>query len=271
MSSEGENMAAGIFERYDAKVREILVFERKGKEKNGPPKALAIVYSENKNRAVFDGRSIVRSLYDEMADKGWTNKEGKNWHWREDANVRIPEKGKEVRLERIVAASRNGKGMEWTWQMSTSSGIEKRHPDDKHNASNKRRSVDLVRCHGSDNDSFSFVELKVDADNPLYALFEILGYALAYLHARRGGRTGTGIHNVMQAKHIRLVVLGPKCWYRYNKDDPSSPQFDLQWMADELAKGLNDLPKPRPEFSIAFEQFGLDEAAADIIELANKW
>lgn len=266
-------MAAGIFERYDAKVKEILAFERKGKKKNGPPKALAIVYSENKNRTVFDGRSVVRSLYDEMADKGWTKKEGKNWHWREDANVRIPESGKEVRLERIVAESRDKPQMEWTWQMSTSSGIEEREPGDKLNAANKRRSVDLVRDHG--NDRYSFVELKVGADNPLYALFEILGYALAYLHARRGGREGTGTHNVMQAKHIRLVVLGPKCWYRFDKGDPSSPKFELQWMADELTNGLKDLSKSKPEFSIAFEEFGdhesLEEAAADIIGLANKW
>jgi hypothetical protein len=157
--------------------------------------------------------------------------------------------------------------------MSTSSGIEERDPSDKLNAANKRRSVDLVRDHG--NDRYSFVELKVGADNPLYALFEILGYALAYLHARRGGREGTGTHNVMQAKHIRLVVLGPKCWYRFDKGDPSSPKFELQWMADELAKGLKDLSKSKPEFSIAFEEFGdhesLEEAAADIIGLANKW
>lgn len=271
MPRKGENMDTGIFGRYDDALRSKTVLDNP----NGPTKSLAIRYTENPP-ATFDGVRVVQKLFDAMADDGWARykNKGKNWDWRDNEEVRIPKLGSEVRLERMVAASRDEQQKEWTWQMSTSSGIEEREPGDKRNAANKRRSIDLVRKNGKG--SFSFVELKVGADNPLYALFEILGYALAYLHARNEGQQGSDTCNVMQAKRIQLVVLGPASWYEYKRrNDPSPRPFDLKWMGAELTRGLSDLPMPKPEFSIAFEQFdyheSLDEAAADIIRRAKEW
>jgi hypothetical protein len=267
-------MADGIFGRYEVALR--------SKKVLGNPKcrtkALAIRYTENPP-ATFDGVSAVRILYDAMADNGWegNKNKGKNWHWRKEEVDPIPESGNpvtEVPLERHIASLRDPQRKEWTWQMSTSSGVQNLKLGDKHNAPNKRRSIDLVRNHG--NDRYSFVELKVGADNPLYALFEILGYALAYLHARDAGQIGTDTYNVMQAKHIGLVVLGPVSWYQYkHRNDSKVHEFDLEWMGVELAKGLNDLSKEGPTFSISFERFGehenVGQASADIIGQATRW
>ncbi len=206
-----------------------------------PSRSQAISLSE-KPPAQFDGTVAVDRLYQTLACDGWNSPSGKNWHWRTAAPA-YQTTSPEVALEREIIAADSS---QWTCQMSTASGIQGPHL-------NKRRAVDLVIQLGPD--QYAFIELKVDSDNPLYAAFEILGYALAYQHSRQHGWRGTGRHDVMCAQAINLVVLGPHEWYEYRKrGDAQRNRFELGWLANALDDGLNSLSAiPRMHFS--FEEF----------------
>ncbi len=118
------------------------------------------------------------------------------------------------------------------------------------------------------------IELKVDSDNPLYAVFEILGYVLAYQHARQHGWQGTGSHDVICAQEIDLVVLGPHEWYEYRKrGDAQRFRFDLDWLANALGEGLNSLTSvPRMQFSFQeFTDVGNPKLTAAGIVRDDRW
>jgi len=142
---------------------------------------------------------------------------------------------------------------------------------------NSRRAIDLVRFIGPRH--YAFVELKLGSDNPLYAAFEILGYALAYLHARADGWTGPGGHDVFDAERIELIILGPKGWSRNDKCGTNMEfEFKLDWLADEIAKSLNDFVKAEfkgvPAFSMKFRKFSNGSRAEQVSEihhLAQNW
>jgi hypothetical protein len=104
---------------------------------------------------------------------------------------------------------------------------------------------------------------------------EILGYGLAYLHARRSGQRGTGSHNVMTANRIDLVVLAPKSWYSYGKRTGGVQPFSLDALAHAIGVGLASLvsegaPDAPDRMSFQFETFehesSIGVAAAKIIE-----
>ena len=162
---------------------------------------------------------------------------------------------KEVLLERAVAALDMKK---WTYQMSTSSGVQIVQGDTRRVNLNSRRSIDLVRYIGQGR--YAFVELKVGSDNPLYAAFEVLGYALAYLHAQANEWTGTENRDVFGAEAIELTILGPEDWYKYVKRGTDKEfEFKLNWLADEIANSLNAFVtaelKGKPAFTMTFRHF----------------
>lgn len=166
----------------------------------------------------IDGVGLIRELMAAMQGTGWrepASVSAGNWAWRtelSDHSLSSPE----VALERAVVA--NGGVANWTYQMPTASGLHGPRSD-------KRRSIDLVQRRSADH--YVFVELKVNSDQPLYAAFEILGYGLAYLHAQRNGQRGSGLHDVMTAKRIDLVVLGPDDWYTYTTRRGERKRFDF--------------------------------------------
>ncbi len=249
-------MTESIFKNYWNEVSRVLG----GK----PNKSRAISLSENPLTR-FDGLTVVGRLYKSLACEGWKISSGKNWEWRTEAPS-YRTSSPEVTLEReIVAADIKH---QWTCQMSTSSGIQGPYL-------NKRRAIDLVRQAAPDR--YAFVELKVDSDNPLYAAFEILGYALAYQHARRHNWQGTGSHNVMGAQTVDLVVLGPGGWYEYEKRGAHAQQlkFKLDWLVKALGDGLMSFTNGVPLMRFSFEEFtNLGEpklTAAGIVRDAFQW
>jgi len=229
-------MTESIFKNYLNEVTDVL--------DGNPNKRKAIFLNENPPPR-FDGAGVVSRLYESLACDGWKTATGKNWEWR----TKVPSyktTSPEVALEReIVASDTTNK---WSCQMSTSSGIQGSYL-------NKRRAIDLVRQTAPD--QYAFIELKVNSDNPLYAAFEILGYALAYQHARSHDWQGTGYHNVMSAKEINLIVLGPREWYQYKKGmaHPENYKFNYDWLSNGLTEGLNILTNGDPEMSLSFGKF----------------
>ncbi len=249
-------MTKSIFENYWNEVSGLLG--------GRPNKSMAISLSEN-SQAQFDGRTVVDRLYQSLACDGWQISSGKNWEWRTEAPS-YRTSSPEVALEREITAADITN--QWTCQMSSASGIQGPYLT-------KRRAIDLVRRIAPDR--YAFVELKVDSDNPLYAAFEILGYALAYRHARGRNWQGTGNHNVMHARAVDLVVLGPIGWYEYKKRGASAQQrkFKLGWLASALGDGLNSLTGDAPRMHFSFEgftDFGEPRlTAAGIVRDSHNW
>lgn len=249
-------MSESIFTNYWKEVASLI----EGK----PTKSKAISLNENPP-AQFDGVAVVKRLYTSLACDGWTKSSGKNWAWRSEIQP-YQTLSPEVALEReIIVTDTTNK---WTYQMSTTSGIQGSYL-------NKRRAIDLVTQMG--HNSYAFIELKVDSDNPLYAAFEILSYALAYQYARENNWQGAGVHNVMDAQVVSLIVLGPGRWYEYKKGRAhiQRSKFDFDWLAIALGKGLNTLAGASPGMSFSFEEFAdLDDpklTAVGIIRQATKW
>lgn len=216
-------------------------------------KTRAIELSKGQSQGTISP-ALIRQLYKSLACDGWAMQVGTNWVWRDNVPKHTEGDSKEVSLERAVAAL---DVKQWTCQMSTSSGVQGPH---RH----RRRAIDLVRFIGPGH--YAFVELKVESDNPLYAAFEILGYALAYLHARENPWRGTENRDVFQAEKIELTILGPKKWYEIGKSG-SGTKFDFKWLADEASSSLNsfvtDVIKGKPTFSMVFRNYsGESESAA---------
>lgn len=176
--------------------------------------------------------------------------------WR--AKVPIAADGNiEVGVERRVAEL--GGPDEWTCQMPTLSGFFG-------SAAHKRRSIDLVQRIGPA--FYRLIELKVGSDTPLYALFELLGYGLTYLHARRHGHHGSGKHDVMDAKRLELLILAPDDWYRFRRRGAAQAHtFDLSWLSDSIGQAISALASPL-QVQIRFERFewigDVSKAGADI-------
>jgi len=264
-NQENVKKAETIFACYRSRLKEEDILG------DSPTRGTAIRFCKERP---FDGVSAIRILFNTLSNDGWKAPEraGTNWEWRTD-KPEFKTKSPEVILERTVVLKGNTDTNEWTWQMSTASGVETQLEDNR-NASNKRAAIDLVRNNG--NGSFTFVELKVGSDNPLYALFELLGYALAYLQARKNG---WGEHDpgneIFKAREIKLVVLGPENWYKYKRRGSNAEyqHFNFDWMLPSLVEGLNLLSEGNPTFEIAFAMFRnpIDLAAEQIISSAPDW
>jgi hypothetical protein len=243
------NSETNIFNKYNEAVKKCVDdLVKVGLSKDGLSKTQAIQLCRRPSSRLILLETI-RGFYESMNCEGWKNSSvGSNWIWRYKAEGET--ESKEVLLERAVAFL--DKNL-WACQMSTSSGIQGK--------SHRRRAIDLVRRVGSR--QYAFVELKVESDNPLFATFEILGYALAYLHAKANRWGGSGEHNVFDAERVELTVLGPKDWYNYSKKG-TEKRFDegLQWLHEEIAESLNDFCKENfsdtPTFAMKFREFAGD-------------
>ena len=204
--------------------------------------------------AGWSGERVVESLHTALDGSFWlhpANTSRSNWMWRETVPP-AAEASLEVGVERLVAELSGPD--KWTCQMPTLSGYLGA-------AANKRRSIDLVQRVSADR--YRFIELKISSDNPVYAVFELLGYAVCYLHARRHGHQGSGKYSVLSATGLELVVLAPSEWYRFRRrTDEGFTQFDLVWLTRPLAEGLRALSRLDVEFRFESFVWTGDKAAA---------
>ena len=206
------------------------------------------VSHQGESEAEFGAR-LVGDLYAAMGGPWWTDPKRNvksNWSWRPEG--RDPsDKSDEVVLERAVCRARS---KVWTYQMPTSSGLRGKHTD-------KRRSIDLVRMvspHG-----FEFIELKVASNDPVFAAQEILGYGLAYLHARANGYQDRidDAKGVLRASRVELVVLGPTAWYQ-QYFERSRSHAELEWLVRAINSGLGVERRRAPgldQFNISLRWF----------------
>ena len=196
-----------------------------------------------------DGIELVAALYQRiqknLAGEAY-RPSSRNWVLRPFDMINSPSssdnKSSEVNLERAIAERWQGT---WFYQTPVASGLIGRYAD-------KRRAIDLV-CR-TDDECFDFIELKTEANTPLFAAFEILLYGLAYLVARQDAGRLLDASNVslplMAARQISLVVLAPDQYYE---------DIELAWLEKKLKEGLSALVTAqnvqRLTMDFRFEQF----------------
>jgi hypothetical protein len=177
---------------------------------------------------------FVEPLFQCFSHTRWeepTSAARSNWLWR-SSDTGHSDDSAEVRLEREIASKG---GTDWSFQMSTMSGVFD-------STSHGRRAIDLV--HRISPDEYALIELKVNSNNPVYAAFEILGYALAYCQARRHAdvHSQPSDRDVLRARKIRLVVLAPSEWYTFKiRGKGVAKPFALAPLASALNAGLERL------------------------------
>lgn len=241
----------GFFDDYNARVEGVLG--------GRPSKSLAIELSVSAElqRQVL-GRIRLPEMIAVFNAPSWGSSHGKNWMWRAVPGAHTTE-SEEVHLERTLAALDLER---WTYQMSTCSGVEI-------GRGNRRRSIDLIAARTPK--KFVFIELKIKSDNPLHAIFELLGYALTYLQARAAGRKGSGQHDVMKAEDIELCDLAPEKFYKYRTSGSGEASFDFNWLGAAIATGLNQLPGRKLIFSFTCRKFPDVHDASVVDTLCRQW
>lgn len=256
VKNEKKSIANSIFGAYRSQVEEFI-----GDSKH---KTCAIKHHEErlKSSSPLIDENTIAELYSTFASAQWLENKnrGSNWVWH--SHTRATGKrndSKEVILERLIAETDSDI---WTYQMSTSSGLLSTHSD-------KRSAIDLVRYNRAMH--YAFIELKTGSDNPLYAAIEILGYAFAYLHAKKENWQGKGKHNVFDAEAIELTVLGNQSWYQYKKHGEIN-RFNFEWLGEEIANSLNAL-SGTPKFTMKFREYpDADNIAQDQVKaILNLW
>ena len=153
-------------------------------------------------------------------DAGYSNPSKENWRWKRHLDLSPANTSPELNLERSIIRAC---GDNWSNQMPTASGLV--GP-----ATDKRAAVDLV--YRKDPSTYSFVELKVHSDNPLYAAIEILVHGLLLVWSRENQeylRYDTQSQPVLVANALTLAVLAPEDYYG---------GLDLQNLASALDDGL---------------------------------
>jgi hypothetical protein len=142
------------------------------------------------------------------------------WHYPQTC-ISQRNRSAEASLERaLIGALLQIGRQDWSNQVPLISGIAGSHAF-------KRRAVDLVHHRGER--SFEFVELKIDADSPLFAAVEILVYGLLWLLSARDLRYGGPI---VQARELGLSVLAPQAYYH---------RYSLKTIASAINDGLQAL------------------------------
>lgn len=210
--------------------------------------------------AKFEGIAVVTKLKQRL-ETSWEAKDvsakAQNWKWRPPSDHQPT--SDEVLLERLVV--QKGNPDRWSYQMSTVSGLGE--------WSAKRCAIDLVRDHGMGR--FTFIELKVGADDAAHAAFELLRYYLAYVWARNRGTETSGPHDVMKATRIDLVVLAPRDWYQYPPQRGQRAALNLDWLADRLSAGIASISPPGLEGRFRFESFDGDTAEQRAENIVKKF
>ena len=152
---------------------------------------------------------LVRNLYEKIAGnvpRRIKGRSAKLWQCRHATHIADHNRSDERILEKAVALLAEGGHMPgWFNQCPVASGITDSSGD-------SNRDVDLV--HLSD-DTARLIELKWSNYTPVYALFQLLEYGLAFVLARLHKRQlGLGNRRLMHVRKIALQVVGPRAFFR---------------------------------------------------------
>jgi hypothetical protein len=236
---------SGVLEGIGDMVNNWLKLPQKGKSPYCQHKSAALALSNRATR-IHGTDKFLTDAYNRI-NRNWANAvrtgessySKKNWRWKRHLETSAGNPSAEITLERAIVSAL---GEDWSNQMPTASGLV--GPN-----ANKRSCVDLVWRKNPG--SYTFFELKVESDTPLYAAIEILLYGLLFVWSRNNQadlKYDTEIQPVLKASKIELCSLAPRKFYS---------DYDLKNLSESLNQGfstfqhLGDL-----ELSFNFAQFG---------------
>jgi hypothetical protein len=243
-STSGDEPLMRVLTGIGGMVDKWLKLQPKGQPPYYHHKSAALALSDRAIR-IHGTEKFLTDAYNRI-DKNWRDavKAGEssysqeNWRWKRHLETSAENNSAEVTLERAIVSAL---GEDWSNQMPTASGLVGPHAD-------KRSCVDLV--WRKDPDSYTFFELKVESNTPLYAAIEILLYGLLFVWSRNNQadlKYDTEIQPVLRASKIELCSLAPRKFYS---------EYNLRNLSDSLNQGLSTFQYRKDlELSFNFVQF----------------
>jgi hypothetical protein len=214
------NSSGGMLDGFDAIVDQAL-----GLRVSHRSRKAALELSAKPSQ--FDGPALVRQLYQRI-QRNWDRSECRSvelWRWKALPYISEYNTSIEKNLEKAIVRSTHN----WVNQIPAASGLLL-------NREQTHTNIDLG--HEIAKGHFELIELKagMNADTPLRAAFEILGYGLLYCFARKhlrelNLRTVSGL---LQAHRVDLKVLGPRDTFK---------QYALGWLETALENGVRSFAR----------------------------
>jgi hypothetical protein len=205
----------------------------------------------------FDAAELFTAILLQI-ERNWRNSNGEtvrlpsreNWRLKPQPYSADDNNSCETNLEKEIVREL---GEEWVNQVPTASGL-------MNSTANKHCNIDLV--HVLTTTEFELIELKCSSGYPIYAAFELLRYAMAYIFSRRfAAALGYTIEEkpLLFAKQLHLIVLAPYGFYT---------EYKPQWLETELNRSfatgsLGDLPT----IDFRFEYFRIVDGENDVADI----
>lgn len=177
------------------------------------------------SRPPADFDVLVRDLYRLIARNRTDHPPSKeNWRFTLQTHLDPANTDPEILLERAIALlAKRGLLKGWANQVPVASGLVGPKDD-------RRAAIDLV--HLGPNEA-KFVELKWASNNPVYAAFELLRYALVYVYSRvRKEEMGYEDLALLEPGRVFLFLLAPPPFYQ---------GYRLEWLRRGLDQGIRTL------------------------------
>ena len=210
---------------------------------------------------------ILESNYRQVGAKPRSQSK-KLWHCVPETNIKERNSSSEKILEKAVAMLAKKVQMpEWFNQCPVAAGITDPYKDNG-------RAVDLVRWEKA-NKCVHLVELKWESNTPLYALFEVLEYGLAYIFCRvHRKELPLQCPSLMDATDVSLEIVAPRSFYcdHHDKKDffaqtsNSLDQFTAFKTGGSFSMSLKALAFP-DRFQIPFVDGGEVKQKCDALSL----
>lgn len=166
----------------------------------------------SKRKDIPSAHSFLTEAY-ALIDDNWRravaenrySRSNQNWRFTQRTEMSAHNSSAEVGLERRIIQAADER--HWANQVPTSSGLVSP-------ASDTTRNIDLVQR--DDEQNYTFIELKVASNNPLFAAVEIVLNGLLFIWSRNNAGTlytDRPMPPVLAAKSVALCVLAPSTYY----------------------------------------------------------
>jgi len=194
------------------------------------------------------GIEVIARLVGELCQRvmeNWSGREPSQANWRLERQTDLSERNTspEVILERAIALlAERGMLEHWYNQIPVASGLIDGKAD-------KRAAVDLIRFDGN---ALNLIELKINSNNPVFSVFEILRYGFAYLLCRDNRHEfGFEDKDLLMADEVVLDVLAPSEFYE---------PYEFGFLSKGINEGLRRLSVGRADgLKLAFRFLAFPE------------
>lgn len=176
----------------------------------------------NPQKRTQDFEELIDDLFRQVESNRSDRKpSSENWRLERQTNLGLTNTSPEVLLERAIAILGERCILDdWYNQVPVASGLVDHLAD-------KRAAIDLLQYNGV---AAQFIELKWKSDTPVFALFEILRYGLAYILSYiNQAEFGYAEKPLMGLSGVSLCVIAPHDYYN---------GYDLSWLRRGLDHGI---------------------------------